>query len=241
MACWPISWMEPDSSSRRDGCFHAARGFGGGRGSGNHPVERVLGDLPQHRAGQRQRSGGLLDRLDNRADGAVEFRNRRVDGVAPGVRGPLGGLPMQGHGVRHVEGDDLRHDFGPLGEFGGRETMCAGERVERPAQDGVPGRTANPRVEADFSLPLDGAPARFGIASIEIAAQQSLEVRELELGDRFTMRRYALPDRQFQNAVDDLFDRPVDGRRNDRPYGGEDRTNAIVDLVEGASGFEFGN
>jgi hypothetical protein len=172
---------------------------------------------------------------------AVEFRNRRVDGVAPGVRGPFRGLPMQGHRVRHVEGDDLRHDFGPLSEFGGGETVCACQRIERPAQDGVPGRTANPRVEADLSLPLDGAPARFGVASIEIAAQQRLEVRELELGDRFTMRRHALPDRQFQNAVDDLFDRPVDGRRNDRPHGGKDRTDAIVDLVEGASGFEFGN
>jgi len=76
---------------------------------------------------------------------------------------------------------------------------------------------------------------------IEIATQQSLEMRELEPGDRFTMRRDAPPDRQFQDAVNNLFDRSVDGRRDDRPNGGENRTNAIVDLVESASGFEFGN
>jgi hypothetical protein len=67
-----------------------------------------------------------------------------------------------------------------------------------------------------------------------------LEVGELELGDRFTVRGDALPDREFQNTVDDLIDRPIDGRRNDRPYGGENRTDAIVDLVEGASGFDSG-
>jgi hypothetical protein len=97
------------------------------------------------------------------------------------------------------------------------------------------------RVEADLSLPLDGAAARLGVTSVEIAAQQGLEVCELEPGDRFTMRRDALANRQFHNAVDDLVDRAVDGRRDDRPDGGENRTDAIVDLVEGAAGFEFGN
>src|SRR5262249_5413144 len=119
---------------------------------------------------------GLLDRLDDLANSAVELRNRRVDGVAPAVGCPFRRLPMEGHGVRYVEGDDLRHDFGPLGELGGREAVRACERVERPAQASVPSRTANARVEADLGLRLDSAPARLGITSIEIA---EFRIREL--------------------------------------------------------------
>jgi len=105
--------------------------------------------------------------------------------------------------------------------------MCTSERIERSAQDRVAGGTANAGIEADLSFLLYRVPAGFGIAMIEITAQQSLEMRKFQLDDWVAVRCDAFADRQVEKAFDDLFDRSIDCRGNDRPRRGQNRTDRL--------------
>ena len=85
VACWPISWIEPDSSSvaRTVASMRCAVSADADEAE-PHAARRVVGDLVQRRAGRRQRNGRFLDRLDHFADGAGEFGDRAsIDGAAP--------------------------------------------------------------------------------------------------------------------------------------------------------------
>ena len=180
-----------------------------------------------------------LIEFDHFADGAVEFRDRSVDRLAPRRRGSLRRLPMQRHRIGDVEADDLRNRDAASDGLGRGVAVLAGERVERDLKHITAGGAAKARVEAERRFLLDRAPARFGIVPIELAAQQRAEMRQLQLFHQVAVGRDGFPDiRQRARDRDDFVDRAFEAGRDQRPGFDDGAAGAIVEAVERQTGFE---
>ena len=149
---------------------HTLRGLVGCRRSQSHAAECFVGDLLECFTGHCQRSGRFLDCLDHRADSGVEIGDRRIDCAPSLQRRLLGGLPVQRHGVGHVEADDLGYGLAAFGHSRRRKAVLARQNLDRHLHDETSRGAADAGVEPHLGFLLDRLPAGFGIVPIEPSA-----------------------------------------------------------------------
>ena len=118
-------------------------------------------------------------------------------------------------------------------DLGGRKSVFAGERVERRLEHVTPGGAADARVETESRFLLDGVPAQFGIAFLEIAAEQRREMRRFELFEEISVLRddsahYGQRAYGTQNFVDG----PIQIGRDQRPSFPHQAAGARIQTVQ---------
>ena len=108
--------------------------------------------------------------------------------------------------------------------------MLARERPHRRPQHVIAGRAAHAAIEPDGGFLLDRAAARLDITVIEAAAQESFEMRGFELLDQRPLAGDDIRDvGQLAGCGQDLLDRIVEVRRNDRPDFPHDLPGSLIE------------
>lgn len=111
--------------------------------------------------------------------------------------------------------------------------MFACEYVERCADHETPGSTADPGVQSDRGLLLHCLPARFGIAFIQLAAKQGLEMCHFQFFDQvFVLSDGAANAGQLHDRDDHFVDYAVEMRRHCGPDRGQKGSRLVVDPIE---------
>ena len=144
-------------------------------------------------------------------------------------------MQRQRHG--EIEGDRLGHDLAVGRDAPGRQAVPAGLRIERRLEHQIADMDAGAPVEADRRLLLDRGAERCEIRLVEPAAEEDLEVRELEPADQIAVPGKDVGDvRQLQSRRHEVVDRTDQVRPHARETGAQRGSGLVVELVERQAG-----